>query len=66
MEMLLSGLVCQSLCLRCGCLLMLLLRKRRMQAAVLLILQKCESSLVLLLLQHLAGKPDVEAVAAKQ
>jgi hypothetical protein len=44
---------------------MLLLRERRAQAAVLLILQTCKSGLALLLPQSLAGKPDMEAAAAK-
>jgi hypothetical protein len=54
----------QSLCLRCSCLLTLLLRKHHTQAAVLLVSQTCKSGLALLLLQSLAGKPDVEAAAA--
>ncbi len=58
-------LVGQSLFLRCSCLSTLLLRERRPRAAVLLVLQMCKSGLALLLPQSLAGKPDVEAAAAK-
>jgi hypothetical protein len=44
---------------------MLLLHERHAQAAVLLVLQTCKSGLALLSPQSLAGKPDVEAAAAK-
>jgi hypothetical protein len=44
---------------------LLLLHERRARAAVLLVLQTCKSGLALLLPQSLAGKPDVEAAAAK-
>jgi hypothetical protein len=44
---------------------LLLLCERHVQAAVLLVSQTCESGLALLLPQSLAGKPDVEAAAAK-
>jgi hypothetical protein len=50
---------------RCSCLSSLLLRERRARAAVLLVSQTCKSGLALLSPRSLAGKPDVEAVAAK-
>jgi hypothetical protein len=58
-------LVGQSLFLRCSCLLTLLPRERHARAAVLLVLQTCKSGLPLLSPRSLAGKPDVEAAAAK-
>ncbi len=61
----LVSLVGRSLCSCCSCQSTLLLRERHAQAAVLLISQTCESALALLLLQSLAGEPDMEAAAAK-
>ncbi len=61
----LVSLIGQSHRLCCSCLSLLLLRERRTRAAVLLVSQTSKSGLALLSPRSLAGKPDVEAAAAK-